>query len=152
VNVENVTASPLTVMVRDSGALTVEPFGTPNPRLAGDVETFCARVTFPLTSSVQSRSKHTATPRKPIAKNLIVPSLRAYHINSFLPIIHLRRENDAGWGRVPTIRDEQAEVILTLASQSVKKIEDKNLPMTARAAEKQARRGANCDSNTGTLL
>jgi hypothetical protein len=54
----------------------------------------------------------------------------------FFPIIHLRRENDAGWGRVPTIRDEQALPILTLALQSVKKIEDKNLPMTARALEK----------------
>src|SRR5271170_8140557 len=68
---------------------------------------------------------------------------------NFFPIIHLRRENDAGWGRVPTIRDEQAEVILTLASSSVKKIEDKNLPMTARAAEKPARPGKNCHSNTG---
>src|SRR5271163_779450 len=71
---------------------------------------------------------------------------------NFFPIIHLRRENDAGWGRVPTIRDEQAEVILTLASPSVKKIEDKNPPMTARALEKACSSARNRHSNTGTLL
>src|SRR5271170_2572629 len=87
VNPERVTElsllAPVTVMETDCSPLEVAPVGTPNARTAGgvgEVDTVCAKVTFPLTSNVQSRSKHTATPRKPIAKNLILPSLRAYHI------------------------------------------------------------------------
>ena len=43
------------------------------------------------------------------------------------------------WGRLATIGDEQAAVILTLASSGVKKRSDKNLPMAARTLGKMGR-------------
>jgi hypothetical protein len=67
-----VVPPPVNVIVINCSALTVDPCGTPNALLVGEVVTLCASATFPPTSSAHSSSRHNPTTRK--SKNLIVPS------------------------------------------------------------------------------